>query len=60
MYEPFATRIDGVFLPSINRNTGFHVTELRVPTGIVDSEPESSQIPRSSKNFLNVDIINNT
>lgn len=42
---------DGVILPPINRNSGFDVTELRVPTEIIDSEPESSQILGSSKDF---------
>jgi len=40
----------------MNRNSGFNVTELRVPTEIIDSEPESSQILRSSKD-LNYEII---
>lgn len=51
IYNPFPPRIDGVALPSMNRNSGFNVTELRVPIETIDSEPESSQIPRSSKDF---------
>lgn len=43
--------LDDVILPPMNRNSGFDVTELRVPTEIIDSEPESSQILRSSKDF---------
>lgn len=45
------TRIDGVFLPSINRNPGFNnVTELQPPIEVTDSETESSPVPRTSKN----------
>lgn len=53
VFDPFTTRIDGVFLPSINRNSAlqnFNIPELRPPTEIVDSEPEGSQVPRSSNN----------
>jgi len=50
MFDPFATRIDGVFLPSINRNPRFDVSELRPPTEIVDSESDTSPVLRSSKN----------
>lgn len=57
VFDPFTTRIDGVFYPSINRNSAlqnFNVPELRPPTEIVDSETEGSQVPRSSKNDYNI------
>lgn len=51
IFDPFTTRIDGVFLPSINRNTGFNVSEIHPPPAeIDDSESESSPVPRASKN----------
>ncbi|XP_025408544.1 probable E3 ubiquitin-protein ligase HERC1 isoform X2 [Sipha flava] len=68
--DPFATRIDGVFLPPINRNSGFSVTELRPSTDIIDSESESIPALRSAddascvkcqekiEKLSNVEIIN--
>lgn len=56
VFDSFTTRIDGVFLPSINRNSvlqNFNIPELRPPTEIIDSESEGSQI-RSSKNDYNI------
>ncbi|XP_027837521.2 probable E3 ubiquitin-protein ligase HERC1 [Aphis gossypii] len=42
--NPFTARIDGVLLPSINRNTMLrNFTAIRVPIEVFDSEPESSQ-----------------
>jgi len=45
------THIDSVVLPSMNQNSEFNVTELRVPTKIDDSESKTSQILKSSKDF---------
>lgn len=50
--NPFTARIDGVLLPSINRNTMLrNFTAIRVPIEVFDSEPESSQTTGTSKNF---------
>lgn len=50
------TRIDGVLLPSINRNSGLNnVTNLQPPTEVIvlDSESESSPPLRSCMNYIN-------
>lgn len=52
VFDPLVTRIDGVYLPTISRTTGFNITELQPPTEIIDSESESSPAPRTCKNLF--------
>jgi len=51
LFDPSSSLIGGVYMSPINRIPGLNVTEHGIPVEINDSEPESSQIPRTSKDL---------